>query len=291
MVMCRLQGQMSFAQIPSRGIAKGDYHRIRFGSGPLPEDSAADAHMCGAKRDCGRKVCAHAHRQELQPIATRDFGREREMRSRCLVKRRNAHEAGDGQPIFIPTRRKERIGILRQHAGLLRFCAGIDFDEQQQADGPVYRFLLPEPRTGWRDRPNGWRRTAPQPPWPCWTGGGRSDATRCRRACDSSGGHLAFASCTRFSPNTRWPAAITGSIASAPKVFDTATNVTSAGLRLASRHARAISARTCSRPNTCWTAVIVVIAGPVPAIPMRRAQCLPKRDGRHKAGHDKIKIK
>ena len=42
---------------------------------------------------------------------------------------------------------------------------------------------------------------------------------------------MAFASCTRFSPNTRWPAAITGSIASAPKVFDTATSVTSAGSR------------------------------------------------------------
>src|SRR5262245_43194982 len=40
---------------------------------------------------------------------------------------------------------------------------------------------------------------------------------------------------------------ITGSIASAPKVFDTAISVTSAGLRCASRQARAISARTCSR--------------------------------------------
>ena len=41
--------------------------------------------------------------------------------------------------------------------------------------------------------------------------------------CAISGGHLPLASCTRFSPNTRWPAAITGSIASAAKVFDTAT--------------------------------------------------------------------
>ena len=60
----------------------------------------------------------------------------------------------------------------------------------------------------------------------------------------SSGGHFAFASCTRFSPNTRWPAAITGSIVSAPKVFDTATSVTSAESRPASRQARAISERT-----------------------------------------------
>lgn len=63
-----------------------------------------------------------------------------------------------------------------------------------------------------------------------------------------SGGHLAFASCTRFSPNTRWPLTITGSIASAGNVFDTATSVTDAGSRPASLHARAISARTCSNP-------------------------------------------
>src|ERR1043165_2533055 len=57
-------------------------------------------------------------------------------------------------------------------------------------------------------------------------------------------GHFAFASCTRFSPNTRWPAAITGSIASAPNVFDTAISVTEAGSRLPSAHAAAISPRT-----------------------------------------------
>ena len=40
---------------------------------------------------------------------------------------------------------------------------------------------------------------------------------------------------------------IAGSIASAANVFETAISVTSAGSRPASRHARAISARTCSR--------------------------------------------
>jgi len=59
-----------------------------------------------------------------------------------------------------------------------------------------------------------------------------------------SAGHFAFASCTRFSPNTRWPAAITGSIASAPNVLEIATRVTEAGSRRASAQARAISART-----------------------------------------------
>src|SRR5438876_12375244 len=62
-----------------------------------------------------------------------------------------------------------------------------------------------------------------------------------------SGGHLALASCTRFSPKTRWPAAITGSIASAPKVFDTAISVTAPGARAALRQAASISARTAAR--------------------------------------------
>src|SRR5262249_49126746 len=60
-------------------------------------------------------------------------------------------------------------------------------------------------------------------------------------------GHLALASCTRFSPNTAWPAAITGAITSTSKVLDTAIKVTDAGSRPASRQACAISAFTPAR--------------------------------------------
>jgi hypothetical protein len=55
---------------------------------------------------------------------------------------------------------------------------------------------------------------------------------------------LAFASCTRFSPKTRCPAAIIGVIASAPKVLDTAISSTDARSRRASLQARAISCST-----------------------------------------------
>src|ERR1700734_3376032 len=64
-----------------------------------------------------------------------------------------------------------------------------------------------------------------------------------------SGGHLALASWTRFSPNTRCPAAITGSIASAPKVLEIATSVTVVGSRPASRQAAAICSRTPVMPS------------------------------------------
>src|SRR6516225_1877718 len=63
-------------------------------------------------------------------------------------------------------------------------------------------------------------------------------------------GHFALASCTRFSPNTRWPCTITGSIASAPNVFAIATSVTEAGSRRASLHARPISPRTLAKDDS-----------------------------------------
>lgn len=59
-----------------------------------------------------------------------------------------------------------------------------------------------------------------------------------------SAGHLAIASCTRFSPKTRWPAKITGRTASAENVFDTATSVTAPAGRFAAFSALPMPART-----------------------------------------------
>src|ERR1700752_1442964 len=78
-----------------------------------------------------------------------------------------------------------------------------------------------------------------------------SGPIRCssRPGCaETSAGHFALASCTRFSPNTRCPLAITGAIASAPNVLDTAISVTEARSRPKSLQARAISCSTAVRP-------------------------------------------
>src|SRR3954453_10614378 len=61
-----------------------------------------------------------------------------------------------------------------------------------------------------------------------------------------SAGHLDFASCTRFSPKTRWPAAMTGAMASDWCVLETAISVTEFGSRAASAQAWASAARTCA---------------------------------------------
>ena len=64
-------------------------------------------------------------------------------------------------------RGQKRVGVLRQHAGLLRLGAGVDLDEQQRLSALACRSPSPAPRTGLAGRPNGWRRTAPPLPWPC----------------------------------------------------------------------------------------------------------------------------
>ena len=89
--------------------------------------------MRGAKRDRGRKIRAHAHGEKLQPIALRDLGGQRKVRPGSFVKRRNAHEAGDCQPVLIATRCQECVRILRQDTRLLRLGAGVDFGKQYRS--------------------------------------------------------------------------------------------------------------------------------------------------------------
>src|SRR5687767_7643483 len=72
-------------------------------------------------------------------------------------------------------------------------------------------------------------------------------------------GHLALASCTRFSPKRRCPTAKTGAIASAPKVFETAISCTELRARPASLQARAISSSTAARPDGEWVINSVLV--------------------------------
>src|SRR6201994_3851362 len=73
-----------------------------------------------------------------------------------------------------------------------------------------------------------------------------------------------MASWTLFSPHTRWPGAITGTIAPAAKVFETATRVPPFGGRPAVAQASAISRRTAVRPTveSCRTVSDVIAADP-----------------------------
>ena len=175
-------------------------------------------------------VRAHPHRQQLQPLRAAILA----VSAKCGA---GASSAGGMhisppivEPIVVAAARQERVGVLRQHAGLLRLGAGVDLDEQQRAGGPAWRSPWPAPRTGSAGRPNGWRRTARPPPWPCSTAAARSCAAQ-DPACAPAAPAILPWPPARGSRRTRvCPAAITGSMASASKVFDTATSVTRGGI-------------------------------------------------------------
>src|ERR1700758_2702518 len=96
----------------------------------LPEDRAADADMGGAELYSGGEIGAHAHRQIRHAVARGDFCRQREMRRRRLVNGRDAHQAGNHEPIIVATALDERIRLLWRDARLLRLLAGIELHEQ-----------------------------------------------------------------------------------------------------------------------------------------------------------------
>jgi 2-keto-4-pentenoate hydratase len=97
---------------------------------PRAKNRRAHAHMGRAERDRDRKIGAHAHRQILQPVARGNLRGQREMRRRGVVERRDAHQAGNFQTVFVAAAGNEAVGLARRDARLLRLLAGIELDEQ-----------------------------------------------------------------------------------------------------------------------------------------------------------------
>ena len=116
----------------------------------------------------------------LQPVARGDLRGQREMRRRRILDRRNAHQAGNRQAVFVAAAGDEGIRLRRRDAGLLRLLAGVELDEQFAAAAFANRFPWLTLRKCSAGPPNGWRRTAPRLPSPCWIAAARSDAARCR---------------------------------------------------------------------------------------------------------------
>src|SRR6266849_9001878 len=79
---------------------------------------------------------------------------------------------------------------------------------------------------------------------------------RCHRALLRTCGFLSRASCTRFSPMCVTPAAMASSMRSEPKVFETATSVTSLRLRPARSQAARILPSTAARFSAIVTMLL-----------------------------------
>ena len=138
------------------------------------EDGRADAHMRRAHGDGGGEIGAHAHRQQLQPVAPGDLGQS--ARNAAPAPRRPA-ECTSGRKSSGRSCRGTRSRNASASSGSTpAFCGSAPVlicDEQERPACPVSRSPWPAPRTGLRDRPNGWRRTAPPLPSPCWIAAAR----------------------------------------------------------------------------------------------------------------------
>ncbi len=97
--------------------------------------------MRGAECNGIGEIGAHAHRQQLQAVALRDFRRQRKVRARRFIGRRNTHQPRDRQSVSRGASLDESIRVLRQHTGLLRFGAGIDLHEQSRCLAGFLNFL------------------------------------------------------------------------------------------------------------------------------------------------------
>ncbi len=66
----------------------------------------------------------------FKPVARGDLRGQREMRRRRIVDRRNAHQAGNLQTVFLAAAGNEGVGLAWSDARLLRLLAGVELDEQ-----------------------------------------------------------------------------------------------------------------------------------------------------------------
>ena len=182
-----------------------------------------------------------------RPLRRRDLGEEREMRRGRLVGRRDAHQAVDGEAVFVAAGGEEGVGFAGSTPA---FCGSSPVLTWTNRSGrrPCRAISFASAAADAAGRACGWRRTGHR--LLRLVGLQRPDQMQLEAGMAlPSAGHLASASCTWFSPNTRWPAAITGTIASAAKVLDTGDEGHSGGIaaRVAAQ-ASAISRRTAARP-------------------------------------------
>jgi len=207
----------------------------------MPENRRADAHMRGAELDRCRKIALMPIDRFFSPLRAAIFAVSAKMRRRRLVDRRDAHQAGNHQAIFLTAARNEGVG---SPGAMPAFCGSSPVLSWTNNSGCFFCELIPwlTLRKCSGGRPNEWHRTAPRPPWPCWIAAAQSDAARFPGKQSLTPATSPWLPARDFSPNMALSASIIGEIADASKVFDTAINFTVAGSRRASLAARAISA-------------------------------------------------
>ena len=181
-------------------------------------------------------------------VARGDLRQQGEMHGRLLVRGRDAHQALDLQIAVLAAEGDEGVGLARRDPGLLR---------APRRCSPARRGAG-VPTLSWPSRSTSARASlvAVQGLDDVEQGHGLGRLVGLQRTDQAqleagdpgpSSAQRSCASCTRFSPNTRWPAAMAASTASRGCCFVTAVRVTSDGSRPAAAAALSMRRRTAAQ--------------------------------------------
>ena len=118
---------------------------------------------------------------------------------------RDAHQPDDRQAEPVAAVDDEGVGRGRQDAGLLRLLAGVDLDQAGQPAAAALHLARQRLRRGAAGRRSRSRRNARPRPCTLLVCSGPIRCSARSGNSSRSAGNFASASCTRFSPKTRWP--------------------------------------------------------------------------------------
>ena len=195
---------------------------------------------------------------------------EREVGGGVRVGGRDRHQAEDREVVGRAAGGEEGVEGVGVDAGLLRLAAGVDLDEERRAGAAgLHRgaelageAVAVEAVDGVEELERAGELVRLQ----------RADEVEleCRGSGRGAAGQRPSASCTRFSPKTRWPAASTASTRSGGCSLETATSVDRIRRAAGARRVRRRCGRGC--PGAAWRdrrgmAATAIGAGEDPAVP------------------------
>jgi hypothetical protein len=124
------------------GLAMGMVATVRMGAAksqglvgsrtPGAKNGATHTYVGCAKFHGGRVVSAHAHGHVRQTQAIRHVFQKGEVGRRGILRRRDAHQADDIQPMDVTACGDKGLGVGRGDAGLLLFLTRVDLNETGQ---------------------------------------------------------------------------------------------------------------------------------------------------------------
>ena len=161
----------------------------------------------------------------VQAVALRDLLQKREVQGGLFVNRRYAHQSFDLERALVAAEGDKLVGLIRQNAGFLGFCSRIDLNEHWHLPANMLHFpredtrkLFPVDRLDAIEQLNRIARLV---------GLKRPDQVKLQIGIlVLEGGPFSLRFLDPVLAKHLWPASMTGRIATASNVFETATSWT-----------------------------------------------------------------